>query len=301
MKPLYEADENVKLLKPESMPLPTGDLVHIVHFFKPDANNQQVASMVSSFAENMAVSYILRVSAVNCADHRDLCARKGVKGASEIRAFIPDKEQSVQYTGKLAGNALKKWALQQIPSHVSVVNSEKDLQKLLEACSLNQSPGSSGAGAEWGACALLATDSSDVSALWKSISTRYRGKITLGQVHSSKIASLGLDNHVDVSMDGPTVIVLCNGDMDSAEAVVLPSERKGRVITQVLSEYKGGGACREEVKLSRDSLLRMKVKHLKALLVDKGLSCRECLEKNDFVSFLTAKLNLAASGHGTEL
>lgn len=59
-------------------------------------------------------------------------------------------------------------------------------------------------------------------------------------------------------------------------------------------------AC-AEVKLSRDSLLRMKVKHLKALLVDKGLSCRDCLEKNDFVSFLTAKLNLVASGHGTEL
>lgn len=96
-----------------------------------------------------------------------------------MQAFIPDKEQSVQYTGKLAGNALKKWALQQIPSHVSVVNSEKDLQKLLETCSLNQSPGSSGAGAEWGACALLATDSSDVSALWKSMSSRYRGKVRI--------------------------------------------------------------------------------------------------------------------------
>lgn len=46
-------------------------------------------------------------------------------------------------------------------------------------------------------------------------------------------------------MDGPTVVVLCNGDTDSAESVVLPSEKKGRVITQVLSEYKGGGACRE--------------------------------------------------------
>lgn len=43
MKPLYEADEHVKVLKPESMPSPKGDLVHIVHFFKPDANSQQVS------------------------------------------------------------------------------------------------------------------------------------------------------------------------------------------------------------------------------------------------------------------
>lgn len=47
--------------------------------------HMQVASMVSSFAENMAGSYILRVSAVNCAEQRNLCTRKGVKGTSEIR------------------------------------------------------------------------------------------------------------------------------------------------------------------------------------------------------------------------
>lgn len=45
----------------------------------------------------------------------------------------------------------------------------------------------------------------------------------------------------------------------------------------------------------------MKIKHLKALLLDNGLQCRECVEKGDFVSFLSARLGLAASDHGTDL
>lgn len=94
-----------------------------------------------------------------------------------MQAVVPDKERTVKYTGKVSGGALKKWALQQIPSHVSVVKSSNDLQQLMRACSISQIPGGKGAGAEWVACAVLVSDSSDVSSLWKAMSTRYRGKV----------------------------------------------------------------------------------------------------------------------------
>jgi hypothetical protein len=55
------------------------------------------------------------------------------------------------------------------------------------------------------------------------------------------------------------------------------------------------------VKLSWESLLGMKIKHLKALLLDRGLQCRECVEKGDFVAFLSRQLNLGATGHEAEL
>lgn len=45
----------------------------------------QAADVVSGLAENMAGSHILRVSAVNCAAHAELCAQHGVEGSSEIR------------------------------------------------------------------------------------------------------------------------------------------------------------------------------------------------------------------------
>jgi hypothetical protein len=48
----------------------------------------QVANVVSAFAENMAGSYVLRVSAVNCATHAELCTQKEVKDSSEIRVCL---------------------------------------------------------------------------------------------------------------------------------------------------------------------------------------------------------------------
>lgn len=70
-------------------------------------------------------------------------------------------------------------------------------------------------------------------------------QIAFGQVHSSKAADLGLRGQVDVSMDGPAVVMFCNGDLQSATAVPLPDEKKGRALIKVLGEYKGGGKCRQ--------------------------------------------------------
>lgn len=55
------------------------------------------------------------------------------------------------------------------------------------------------------------------------------------------------------------------------------------------------------VELTWDSLLGMKIKHLKALLLDRGLKCRDCVERGDFVSFLSTQLGLAASSHSADL
>lgn len=67
-------------------------------------------------------------------------------------------------------------------------------------------------------------------------------QVALGQVNSSKAAELGIG---DVSMDGPTVVVFCNGNLQSAHAVPLAAEKKGRALIQVLGEYKGGAKCRQ--------------------------------------------------------
>ena len=108
-----------------------------------------------------------------------------------VQAVIPDKERTVEYTGKVSGGALKKWALQQIPSHVSVLQTTEDMQQLMGACSMSQSPGAKGAGAAWAACAVLVSDSADVSALWKATSTRYRGTVCIGlQLGLSRCLSL---------------------------------------------------------------------------------------------------------------
>jgi hypothetical protein len=50
-----------------------------------------------------------------------------------------------------------------------------------------------------------------------------------------------------------------------------------------------------------NALARLKVKHLKAILADKGLDCRECVEKADYVSFLSSHIAASHSGAHSEL
>jgi hypothetical protein len=94
-----------------------------------------------------------------------------------MQAVVPGGEKLAMHVGKVSGADLKKWALRQIPSHVSLIRSSTDLNKLLDACSVSQREGSARQGAEWAACALLVTDSKDISSLWKAMSARYRGKV----------------------------------------------------------------------------------------------------------------------------
>ena len=98
-----------------------------------------------------------------------------------VQAVVPDRKETVLYTRDVvSGGKLKKWALQQIPSHVTVLRTSEDQEQLMRACSITQTPGTTGGWAEWAACAVLISDSADVSALWKATSTSYRGKVCTG-------------------------------------------------------------------------------------------------------------------------
>ena len=72
-------------------------------------------------------------------------------------------------------------------------------------------------------------------------------QVATGQVNSSKDGELGLGAHVDVSMDGPAVLVFCNGDTGQPRVVPLPAEKKGRALIKLFNEYKGGAKCRQGV------------------------------------------------------
>lgn len=72
-------------------------------------------------------------------------------------------------------------------------------------------------------------------------------QVAMGQVNNSKAGELGLGAHVDVSLDGPAVLVFCNGDAGQPRVVALPAEKKGRALIKLLNEYKGGAKCRQGV------------------------------------------------------
>jgi protein disulfide-isomerase A6 len=55
----------------------------------------------------------------------------------------------------------------------------------------------------------------------------------------------------------------------------------------VQSEYAGGRKCAKAVRLTLDTdFSKMRVGQMRDILRDRGLSCLECVEKQDFVAKL---------------
>ena len=56
---------------------------------------------------------------------------------------------------------------------------------------------------------------------------------------------------------------------------------------RVQSEYAGGRKCAKAVRLTRDTDFgKMRVGQMRDILRDRGMSCPECVEKQDFVAKL---------------
>lgn len=68
---------------------------------------------------------------------------------------------------------------------------------------------------------------------------------------------------------------------------VFSGEMKGDPIRQFLDGFAGGRKCRAAVKLTADTDFgALKTGQLKELLRERGVSCRDCFEKGDFVAKL---------------
>lgn len=62
---------------------------------------------------------------------------------------------------------------------------------------------------------------------------------------------------------------------------------KGEAIRNFLDKFAGGRRCLAAVKLSEDTDFgALRTGQLKELLRERGVSCRDCFEKGDFVAKL---------------
>jgi len=84
----------------------------------------------------------------------------------------------------------------------------------------------------------------------------------------------------------PKLVVVCNGDAAGGRELY-SGNMKSEPIRKFLDQFTGGKRCRQAVKLSPETEFgRLRVGQLKELLRDRGVACRECIEKGDFVAKL---------------
>lgn len=131
---------------------------------------------------------------------------------------------------------------------------------------------------KWGAAVLLFTEKMETSALYKSLALRYAGKLVLGEVRGRNKELAARFNVTSL----PTVLAICGGD--ESLTVVYDGSFRNTQLTKWLNGFYGRKRCTEAIKLDGSAdLSKLKVSQLKQILQAKGLTCKDCVEKADFV------------------
>lgn len=229
---------------------------------------KQLASKWRKLAESL--HGVVRVAAVNCDEQKALCQAQGVRGYPTIKAF--KEGRFMEYNGGRSASSLQDWGLSLLSSNlVSVVTSEKSMEQFMK----------SSAKARWGLGVLLFSSKDKTSALYKSLSMRYKNKISFGEVRVSSPEGQKIAERLKVSKF-PSLLAVCSGDERSI--VVFEKEMKNSQLVRWLNAFYSGKICAEAVKIdSSTDLSAMRVGQLKQLLSNKNASCKECVEKADFI------------------
>lgn len=238
---------------------------------------------------------LVKVGVVDCNQNR-ICAQHQVRGVPAIKALVPGSKHWQDYQGDRSARSIDAWATSLIPNHVTYLSSAADMEGLLGACS-GKVKGK--AAASWGLCIVLQSDKTAVPALWKALSSVYRGKVAFGFLPSSSSAAAAPGLPPAPSL--PAVYSICNGDVAAAE--LYSGKTKSEPLQRHIGSYVLGKKCSSKIRVDANSdLSKLTMKQLRALLQDKGLPCSGCLEKADYIKALKAGLQQQeGAGARTEL
>ncbi|EFN59909.1 hypothetical protein CHLNCDRAFT_132941 [Chlorella variabilis] len=274
---LYDNDAFVQDLTEDTFPEGDGDgWIWLIEFYAPWCGHcRQLAPKWRKVAE--ALHGVAKVAAVNCEQQQALCQEQGVRGYPTIKAFSGGHLH--EYKGDRSARHLKDWALGLLPKHIKTVNKQQHLADFLRQCT----SGTGGGSSKWGVCALLLSDKSETSALYKSLALRYKGKIAFGEALRSNAE---ISREFGVSKY-PTLLVICGGNKDVV--VKYEGEMKSTKLSRFLNQFYSGKACAAAIKIdAANDLSKMRVGQLKQILESRGEKCKECVEKADYVAKIRA-------------
>eukprot|EP00803_Ostreobium_quekettii_P000511 evm.model.scf_169EXC.9 EVM.evm.TU.scf_169EXC.9 scf_169EXC:117314-119944(-) len=270
---MYDIHPNVQMLSPGNFADDKG-WVRLVEFYAPWCGHcKELRPKWVQVAA--ALKGVVKVGAVDCDEHKELCSSHKVKGYPTIKAFVPVEgadSKVVIYKGQRTMAAIKNWALSLIPNKVDRVSKQSDLEALLGRCkSVSRGKGM----AAWKVCVLLVTDKAETSPLYKSMSSLYDGKIAFGEVRGA----VGKQFYTTASR---TLLAVCNGDLKSLE--VFEGKLQAERIKSWLDKFVGGKKCDRAVHVDASTDLgSLTTAQLKEYLREQGLACKGCLEKSDYV------------------
>jgi len=220
-----------------------------------------------------ALHGVVRVAAVNCDEQQALCQSQHVQGYPTIKSFRDGKWS--EYNGDRSAPALRDYGLNLLPtSTVSVITKEAHMGDFLKKSGGSVAKG----GPKWGASVLLFTAKPQTSALYKSLALRYKGKLAFGEVRGG---ASDLARRFNVTTF-PSLLAVCGGD--ASTTVAYSGEMKNSRLTRWLNEFYSGKKCAEAIVVDATTDFgKLKVSQLKSILQARGVVCKDCVEKGDYV------------------
>eukprot|EP01130_Rhizamoeba_saxonica_P006469 TRINITY_DN2571_c0_g1_i1.p1 TRINITY_DN2571_c0_g1~~TRINITY_DN2571_c0_g1_i1.p1 ORF type:complete len:398 (-),score=96.77 TRINITY_DN2571_c0_g1_i1:42-1235(-) len=197
----YESQSSIHTLNKDNFlqVLQTNDL-WVVEFFAPWCGHcKAFAPEFTKAAENL--QGLIHFGAVNCDVEKELCGMFKIEGLPTITLFpseltpLPDNPENfiknpIVYPGARKASPLVRWAVQQIPKTVSIINDDTYKEKLEENDYV-----------------LLVSNKETVSNLYSSVALTFKDVIPFFQAHSSNeliVSEFG-------TTDFPSVYVISDG------------------------------------------------------------------------------------------
>lgn len=211
---------------------------------------------------------------MNCNAQGTLCQNQGVRGYPTIKAFVAGSWKDYSSGDRSAG-ALKDWALSLLPANtIKTISKAGQFSEFLQRISTSTIT-------KWGSGVVLFTDKPSVGALYKALALRFTGKLAFGVIRSSTKELIQQFNVTSF----PTIVAICSGNEESV--IRYDGEMKGTQLAKWLNGFYKGKFCIESIPLdSSTDFSKLKVSQLKQIFRMKGLSCKDCVEKADYVKQL---------------
>lgn len=110
-------------------------------------------------------------------------------------------------------------------------------------------------------------------------------QIAFGEVRTSKTSSGVMDTLGGTPSKLPTLLTVCNGDLGLRE--VYSGELKSDPLQKHLATYLNGKKCAAAVKLDASTdFSKLSASALKTIMKERGIPCKGCAEKDEFVAAL---------------
>lgn len=278
----------------------TANKLYLVLFYSSVGDYDEKVANGKVFEEaTKNINFVISVNKVDCKEKGDMCKSEGYKVENiekkpSLALYVSGKKKSYRKKlGSVTEANLSSFVDGHLPSSALVsVKKEAGVKDWLATQCSGSRPKSS-----WGLCILYLEGSGKSKASLKgelkflvsAFAFKYLQKISFAKADGTKPLRKALG--LEANGEQPAVVAFCNGQLTQFEAfphdITKPLVRIASKFGTWIMSFYNGSKCTSMITLDENTnFKKMKISQLKSLITSRGGSCKNCIEKDDYVDEL---------------